>query len=148
MRTIAKLIALVLLSLPLSGICQEKKPPAPISKTPSEMGYSIGRFESRPDGSLFICIGSKTTPNGIEHVFTDDEAQDVSGTIENLIAQLQVMDDNYVPPDAPVSLLDTVKDAPVNQDNVAAKKVVAAADKAAKDAAQAAKTNPKTPSGE
>lgn len=72
------------------------------------MNYAISRFEEQGD-SLFICINSLDKPVYLEHFFTEDEKKDQKGTIEKLVAELEVMNDGYVAPKPMISKLEEVK---------------------------------------
>lgn len=90
----------------------------PIEQTQS---YLISRFETQGD-SMFICLNSTNNPVYLEHFFSADEQADIEGTIEGLVAQLQILDDNYVAPLPVISKLDEVKSLTINTDNIASKK--------------------------
>ena len=94
-----------------------------VSPQINEITYSVSRYEQTGD-QLFIRLESTNNPVYLEHFFTQDEQQDVPGTIEGLVAQLQVLDDNYVAPTPMVSLMDAVSDviAQVDMNAVAVKK--------------------------
>lgn len=72
------------------------------------MNYAISRFEEQGD-SLFICINSLDKPVYLEHFFTEDEKKDQKGTIEKLVAELEIMNDEYVAPKPMISKLEEVK---------------------------------------
>jgi len=81
--------------------------------------YITTRYEQTGD-QLFIRLESTNNPVYLEHFFTSDEQQDIEGTIVDLVAQLQILDDNYVAPIPTVSILDQ---APViSMANVATRK--------------------------
>ncbi len=61
------------------------------------MKHTITRFEETGE-QLFICINHTEKPVYKEHFFTEEEKLDQKGTIERLVAELQVMADEYVEP--------------------------------------------------
>lgn len=100
------------------------------------MEYTISRYEEQGD-SLFICINSKNNPVYIEHFFTAEEKLDKEGTIEGLIAELELMDEAYVAPLQRVSKVEEAQALILSKDKIATKK---AAIVAAKKDAEKAKT--------
>jgi len=72
------------------------------------MNYTISRFEEQGD-SLFICINHNEKPVYKEHYFSEEEKLDQKGTIEKLVAELQVMANEYVAPLPRVSKLEEAK---------------------------------------
>jgi hypothetical protein len=58
------------------------------------MDFIISRFEEI-DGNLFIAIKHKTKPLIVEHFFTEEEKLDINDTITKLVAQLEVMEEEY-----------------------------------------------------
>lgn len=83
------------------------------------MKFKITRFEEN-DGKVFICLNSEDTPTYVEHFFTEEEKLDHTGTIERLTAKLQILNDAYVAPTPAVSLMDSIKDISLNQENILA----------------------------
>ena len=64
----------------------------------------ITRYEEKTD-ELFICINSDTTPVYLEHFFTEEErATELTrkATIERLMGELKVKEDEYVEPEQAV----------------------------------------------
>ena len=91
--------------------------------------YNISRYEEQGD-SLFICIVSKNNPVYLEHFFTAEEKLDKSGTIERLVAELELLDDAYV---APIPVVSKLSEIPaISIENIASRKNVILADRAAK----------------
>lgn len=68
--------------------------------------YTITRFEEKGN-ELFICLNSTNNPVYLEHFFDENEKLDVKGTIEKLVAQLEIMDSEYV---APLPVIDKKAD--------------------------------------
>lgn len=100
------------------------------------MEYQISRYEEQGD-SLFICINSKNNPVYIEHFFTAEEKLDKEGTIEGLVAELELMDEAYVAPLPRVSKLEEAQALTISKDNIATKKAsIVSAKKAAEEAKQ------------
>lgn len=91
--------------------------------------YQIVRYEEKGD-SLFIAIQSKLNPVYLEHFFTPDEKLDIPGAISDLVAQLSVMDDEYVAPTPTVSKLSDLDNLVIDDAVVKAKKIKIKADKA------------------
>lgn len=92
------------------------------------MTYKITRFEQTGD-QLFICITSKNNPVYIEHFFTEEEKLDEKGTIERLIAELELKDEEYVEPAPVVSRIDECCDMKFSEKNIATKKLEIIAEK-------------------
>ena len=86
-----------------------------------KQNFYISRYEQTGE-QLFVCLNSTNNPVYLEHFLNEDEKQDIEGTIEGLVAQLQILDDNYVAPVPTVSLLDQVKDFKIDTANIASKK--------------------------
>jgi len=86
-----------------------------------KMEYTISRYEEQGD-NLFICINSKNNPVYIEHFFTAEEKLDKEGTIEGLIAELELMDEAYVAPIPVVSKLEEAQALTISKDKIAVKK--------------------------
>jgi len=111
--------------------------------------YEISRYEEQGE-SLFICINSTTNPVYHEHFFTAEEKLDIKGTIERLVAELELKAAAYVAPlpriskveEAKAFVLDPLKIAKKKAAIIKAKKE--AADKAVAEAA--AKTTTVSPS--
>lgn len=70
--------------------------------------FKISRFEEQGE-SLFICINSTNNPVYIEHFFTEEEKLDKAGTIEKLVAELEIKDSEYVAPLPRISKLEEVE---------------------------------------
>jgi len=73
-----------------------------------EKSYTISRFEECGD-SLFICLNSTNNSVYLEHFFTTEEKLDQAGTIEKLVAELELMDEAYVAPLPVVSKMEEAK---------------------------------------
>jgi hypothetical protein len=85
------------------------------------MNYTISRFEECGE-QLFICINHTEKPVHKEHFFTEEEKLDQKGTIEKLVAELQVMADEYVAPLPRVSKLEEAKAFELDSKNIATAK--------------------------
>jgi len=72
------------------------------------MKHTISRFEEQGD-SLFICINHTEKPVYKEHFFSAEEKLDQKGTIEKLVAELEVMADEYVAPLPRVNKIEEAK---------------------------------------
>jgi hypothetical protein len=59
----------------------------------------------------------------LEHFFTEDEKKDQKGTIEKLVAELEVMNDEYVAPKPRISKLEEAKAIALDGFKIAAAKV-------------------------
>lgn len=92
------------------------------------MNYTITRFEQTGD-QLFICITSKNNPVYIEHFFTEEEKLDEKGTIERLIAELELKDEEYVEPAPVVSRIDECCDMKFSEKSIAKNKLEIIAEK-------------------
>jgi nicotinamide mononucleotide adenylyltransferase len=71
----------------------------------------ITRYEEKTD-SLFICINSDTKPVYLEHFFTEEErATELTrkATIEKLMGELKVKEDEYVEPEQAVSKVEEAR---------------------------------------
>ena len=71
----------------------------------------ITRYEEKSD-SLFICINSDTKPVYLEHFFTEEErATELTrkATIEKLMGELKVKEDEYVEPEQAVSKVEEAR---------------------------------------
>ena len=103
----------------------------PITKPIEQVqSFQVSRYEQTGD-QLFICLVSTNNPVYLEHFFTAEEQQDIPGTIEGLVAKLQILDENYVAPTPVVSLMDTIGDitSKVNMSKVATKKIALIAER-------------------
>jgi hypothetical protein len=94
------------------------------------MTYKITRFEQTGD-QLFICITSKNNPVYIEHFFTEEEKLDEKGTIERLIAELELKEEEYVEPTPVISRIDECCDMKFSEKNITQKKLEIIAEKQA-----------------
>jgi len=73
--------------------------------------WEVVRYEEKSD-ALFICINHTEKPVYIEHFFSADERKDeasIIARIEKLVAQLEIMADEYVEPEKFVSKVDVAK---------------------------------------
>jgi hypothetical protein len=95
------------------------------------MTYKISRFEQTCD-QLFICINSGNNPVYLEHFFTADEQLDQAGTIERLVAELELLDEAYVAPLPRVDKLEEALLIPVKAKNITSHKTAIVAERAAK----------------
>ena len=71
----------------------------------------ITRYEEKTD-ELFICINSDTKPVYLEHFFTEEErATELTrkATIEKLMGELKVKEDEYVAPEQAISKLEEAR---------------------------------------
>ena len=71
----------------------------------------ITRYEEKTN-SLFICINSDTKPVYLEHFFTEEErATELTrkATIEKLMGELKVKEDEYVEPEQAVSKVEEAR---------------------------------------
>jgi len=71
----------------------------------------ITRYEEKSN-SLFICINSDTKPVYLEHFFTEEERATEStrkATIEKLMGELKVKEDEYVEPEQAVSKVEEAR---------------------------------------
>jgi len=69
------------------------------------MKHQITRYEEKSD-ALFICINHTEKPVYIEHFFSEEGRKDEASRIariEKLVAQLEIMADEYVEPEKWVS---------------------------------------------
>jgi len=82
------------------------------------MNYTITRFEECGD-SLFICINHTEKPVYLEHFWNESEKLDKKGTIERLVAELQVMADEYVAPLPVVNKLEEAKSIVLDSKKIA-----------------------------
>jgi len=80
--------------------------------------YNISRFEEQGE-SLFICINSDNNPVYLEHFFTPDEKLDIPGTIEKLVAELELMDEAYVAPLPRINKIEEAKAITISKAKVA-----------------------------
>jgi len=86
------------------------------------MNYTISRFEEQGD-SLFICLNHTEKPVYKEHFFTEEEKLDQKGTIEKLVAELQVMADEYVAPLPRINKIEEAKAIALDAKKVATAKL-------------------------
>ena len=93
------------------------------------MSYNISRFEEQGD-SLFICINSENNPVYLEHFFTAEEKLDLKGTIERLVAELELIDEAYVAPLPRINKIEEAKAIEIEPANVQEKKEAIIAEKA------------------
>ena len=100
----------------------------PITK-PTPQTYSISRYEQTGD-NLFIRLESTNNPVYLEHFFTPDEQNDIEGIIEGLVAQLEVLDDDYITPTPMISKMDEVPNLSIKTENIAIAKTSFLAEKA------------------
>lgn len=61
------------------------------------INYKVTRYDEIGD-QLFICINAIDTPVYVEHYFNEEERLDIAGTIEKLLAELEIRQDEYLPP--------------------------------------------------
>ena len=87
----------------------------------NDKNWEISRFEEQGD-SLFICLVSKNNPVYIEHFWSAEEKLDITGTIETLVAELELMDEAYVAPLPRISRLIEAKALEIKTENILAKK--------------------------
>lgn len=92
-----------------------------------EKSYTISRFESNGD-SLFICLNSTNNPVYLEHFFTTEEQLDQAGTIERLVAELELMDEAYVAPLPTISLMSEVEKIVIKPANILIEKTAIVAE--------------------
>jgi hypothetical protein len=90
--------------------------------------FSISRYEQTGE-SLFICISAANTY--LEHFFSTEEKADVKGTIERLVAELELKEEAYVPPTPVINKMDEVKDLVISTVNIATEKSAIIAEKVA-----------------
>lgn len=96
--------------------------------------YTISRFEQEGN-TLFICINHKEKPVYLEHFFSDEEKVDeatIKDTIENLIAQLGIMADDYAAPPPRVDRKEELSNFTVSKGKIATLKAKIIAEKLAK----------------
>ena len=90
--------------------------------------YNISRFEQQGE-SLFICLNSSVKPVYLEHFFTPDEQLDIAGTIEGLVAELELLGEAYVAPLPRIDRLAEAKTLEIKSENIAVKKTAIIAEK-------------------
>ena len=95
----------------------------------NDKNWEISRFEEQGD-SLFICLVSKNNPVYIEHFWSAEEKLDITGTIETLVAELELMDEAYVAPLPRISRLEEAKAITISKEKVAEAKAEIVAEKA------------------
>lgn len=93
-----------------------------------EKSYSISRFEECGD-SLFICLNSTNNPVYLEHFFTSEEKLDQAGTIERLVAELELLDESYVAPLPRINKMEELKKLEIKSENIILNKNAIAAEK-------------------
>lgn len=91
--------------------------------------YTISRFEECGE-SLFICLNSTNNPVYLEHFFTESEKLDKAGTIEKLVAELEIIDSGYVAPLPIIDKLGEVADLEIKPANISNYKKAIEAEKA------------------
>lgn len=94
------------------------------------MTYKITRFEQNGN-QLFICINSEKNPVYLEHFFTEEEKLDEKGTIERLMAELELKEEEYVEPTPTISRIDECCDITFSVKNITQKKLEIIAEKQA-----------------
>ena len=99
--------------------------------------FEIVRYETKGD-TTYMMIKSTVTPNYIEHFFTPNELLNLQDTVTGLVADLSLMDDDYIPPTPIISKLSDLKNFTVDVS-------VFATRKAAKKALRLAKKNDLNP---
>jgi hypothetical protein len=62
-----------------------------------QQNYTVSRYE-QSGMQLFIRLESTNNPVYLEHYFTADEQLDIPTVMIDLVAQLQIIDDNYLAP--------------------------------------------------
>lgn len=93
--------------------------------------YNISRFEQTGD-QLFICLNSTNNPVYLEHFFTAEEQLDQAGTIERLVAELELLDENYVAPPSKVDKKEEAETFSIKVKNVEKHKTRIVAERVAK----------------
>jgi len=91
----------------------------------AQKGYKITRYEVKSD-ALFVCLNSTTKPVYIEKFLTLEERKDsisIKAAIEQLIAELQVKEYDYVKPEEYVSKPDKAKRIEGKTDSVRVKNI-------------------------
>ena len=109
------------------------------------MEYTISRYEEQGD-SLFICLNSSNNPVYLEHFFSESEKLDKAGTIEKLVAELELLDEAYVAPLPRVSKLEEARALTISKEKIATQKASIVADR--KKAIEDAKPKPVPEEGE
>lgn len=79
--------------------------------------YKITRFEENGE-QLFICLNSTNNPVYLEHFFTSEEKLDRAGTIERLVAQLELLDEQYVASLPTLSKIEELEELEINPANI------------------------------
>ena len=90
------------------------------------MTHSISRYEEQGE-SLFICINAEHTYH--EHFFTSEEKEDKAGTMERLIAELELKEEAYVAPLPRISKLEEARAIVLDKVKIKEKKNKIIADK-------------------
>lgn len=80
--------------------------------------YCISLFEERGT-QLLVNIIHPDKPLSIEHYFSEAEKLDQKGTLEKLVAILEVMSDEYIEPVRPVSKIDEVTGITLDDEKIA-----------------------------
>lgn len=83
------------------------------------MYYKISRMEEQGE-SLFICINSNNTK--LEHFFTEEEKLDKIGTIEGLVAELEIKEEDFIAPAPRISKLEEARAFVLDPKKIEAKK--------------------------
>jgi len=99
------------------------------------MGHVISRYEEQGE-SLFICINSTNNPVYHEHFFSAEEKLDIKGTIERLVAELELKDEAYVAPLPRISKVEEAKAITLSATKIATKKAAIVKAKADKEKAE------------
>lgn len=84
------------------------------------INYKITRLEEKST-DLFICINSLNNPVHVEYSFSADERVSKASkedTIERLLAQLEILDERYVAPEAMISKLEEIKTYTIRPEKV------------------------------
>jgi len=90
-----------------------------------QKGYKITRYEVKSD-ALFVCLNSTKAPVYIEKFLTVEERKDsisIKAAIEQLVAELQVKEYDYVKPEEYVSKPDKAKRIEGKTDSVRVKNI-------------------------
>jgi hypothetical protein len=80
--------------------------------------YCISIFEER-GSKLLVNIIYPDKPLSIEHYFSEAEKPDWKGTLEKLVAILEVMSDEYVEPARAVQKIDDVRNIVLDDAKIA-----------------------------
>jgi hypothetical protein len=90
------------------------------------MNYTITRYEEQ-NGRLFISINSPNTY--IEHFFHDDEMGDIEGAIAQLIAELELKEEEFTPQSPVIDKLIEVQKMVINPAKIELAKMTMVANK-------------------